>query len=132
VGREARTNAGTRGGGNVVNQVRITRAARVMRVVRPLDSGLLLGSMLATIFQGGKSMSLESILASLSTAEKLNAMDILWRDLSANPARLASPDWHRDVLAHRMANPSDKPRLPIDAAFADVRERLNERRTQGQ
>jgi hypothetical protein len=87
--------------------------------------------MLATIFQGGKSMSLESILASLSTAEKLNAMDILWRDLSANPARLASPDWHRDVLAHRMANPSDKPRLPIDAAFADVRERLNERRTQG-
>jgi hypothetical protein len=34
VGREARTNACTRGGGSVVNQVRITRAARVMRVVR--------------------------------------------------------------------------------------------------
>ena len=33
MGPEARTNAGTRGGGRVVNQVRITRAARVMRVV---------------------------------------------------------------------------------------------------
>jgi hypothetical protein len=76
-------------------------------------------------------MSLESMLASLTPAEKLNAMDILWRDLSASPARLASPDWHRDVLAHRMANPSDMPRLPIGAAFDDIRERLNERRTQG-
>ena len=76
-------------------------------------------------------MSLESMLASLTPAEKLSALDILWRDLSANPARLAAPDWHGDVLADRMANPSDKPRLPIDAAFDDIRERLNERRTQG-
>ncbi|MDV6034908.1 MAG: addiction module protein [Phycisphaera sp. RhM] len=80
---------------------------------------------------GGKPMSLESMLASLTPEEKLNAMDILWRDLSANPARLPSPGWHGDVLAHRVANPSSEPRLPIDAAFDDVRERLNERRTQG-
>lgn len=76
-------------------------------------------------------MSLENMLASLTPAEKLSAMDILWRDLSANPAGLSSPDWHGDVLAHRAANPSDKPRLPIDAAFGDIGERLNERRTQG-
>ena len=76
-------------------------------------------------------MSLESMLASLTPEEKLNAMDILWRDLSANPAQLPSPDWHRDVLAHRIANPSSESRLSIDAAFDDVRERLNERRTQG-
>jgi hypothetical protein len=76
-------------------------------------------------------MSLESMLASLTPEEKLNAMDILWRDLSANPARLSSPDWHGDVLAHRIANPSSVPRLSIDAAFDDVRERLNARRTQG-
>ena len=76
-------------------------------------------------------MSLESMLASLTPEEKLNAMDILWRDLSANPARLPSPHWHGEVLAHRIANPPSEPPLPIDAAFDDVRERLNERRTQG-
>lgn len=79
---------------------------------------------------GGERMSLESMLASLTPEEKLNAMNILWRDLSANPARLSSPDWHGDILAHRIANPSSVPRLPIDAAFDDVRERLNARRTQ--
>jgi|GEM_PF-354425 len=76
-------------------------------------------------------MSLKNMLASLTPEEKLDALDILWRDLSANPARLSSPDCFGDVLAHRIANPSCAPRLPIDAAFDDVRERLNARRDQG-
>lgn len=76
-------------------------------------------------------MSLESMLAALTPAEKLSAMDILWRDLSANPARFPSPHWHADVLTDRIANPSRDPRLPIEAAFDDVRERLNARRAQG-
>lgn len=76
-------------------------------------------------------MSLESMLSSLSPSEKLAAMNILWRDLSANSAEFSSPDWHGDVLANRLANPSDKPRLPIDAALDDVRERLDARRTEG-
>jgi len=75
-------------------------------------------------------MSLECMRASLTPKEKLNARDILWRDLSAYPARLSSPDWNGDVLAHRIANPSIASRLPIDAAFDDVRERLDARRTQ--
>lgn len=76
-------------------------------------------------------MSLESMLAALTPQEKLEAMDILWEDLSANPANLLSPDWHGDVLSERVNNPSSKPALPIEAAFDDVRERLNESRTQG-
>lgn len=76
-------------------------------------------------------MSLENLLSALTPQEKLDAMNILWRDLSENPAGLPSPDWHGDVLADRIANPSAEPRLPIDAAFDDVKERLNERRTQG-
>lgn len=76
-------------------------------------------------------MSLEAMLAALTPQEKLDAMNILWRDLSANPACVPSPDWHGDVLADRMRNPSNKPSLPLDAAFDDVRKRLNERRTQG-
>ena len=76
-------------------------------------------------------MSLEAMLAALTPQEKLEAMNILWRDLSTNPAGVPSPDWHGDVLADRIKSPSDKPRLPLDAAFDDVTERLNERRTQG-
>jgi hypothetical protein len=76
-------------------------------------------------------MSLETMLAALTPSEKLAAMNILWRDLSANPAGFASPAWHGDVLAERIANPSQEPRLPIDAAIEDVKDRLNARRTEG-
>ncbi len=76
-------------------------------------------------------MSLENMLSSLTPSEKLAAMNILWRDLSANSADFSSPDWHGDVLADRLANPSDEPRLPVDAAIEDVRKRLHARRTQG-
>jgi hypothetical protein len=44
---------------------------------------------------------------------------------------LTSPDWHGDVLAVRLAEPSAKPRLPLDAAIEDVRDRVNARRAQG-
>jgi len=76
-------------------------------------------------------MSLESMLAALTPQEKLDAMEILWRDLSANPASFPSPDWHGDVLSERMKNPSTQPKLPLEAAFDEVRKRLNERRNQG-
>lgn len=76
-------------------------------------------------------MTLESMLAALSPSEKLAAMDLLWRDLSANPADFTSPDWHGDVLDARLAEPSAQPRLPLDAAIEDVKDRLNARRTQG-
>ena len=72
-------------------------------------------------------MALETILAALSPGEKLAAIDILWRDLSANPAGLNSPDWHGDVLNARLAAPSTEPRLSLDAAMEDVKDRLNVR-----
>ncbi|WP_436715894.1 addiction module protein [Roseiconus lacunae] len=76
-------------------------------------------------------MSLESILSSLTPNEKLAAMNILWRDLSANATDFQSPDWHGEVLDNRIANPSAKPRLQLNDAFNDVRERLDARRTEG-
>jgi hypothetical protein len=76
-------------------------------------------------------MSLEGLLAGLTRQQKLEAMEILWRDLSANPANVPSPDWHGEVLSERMNNPSGGKSLPLDAAFAEIRERLNERRAQG-
>jgi hypothetical protein len=74
-------------------------------------------------------MSLETMLAALTPDEKLAAMNILWRDLAANPTEFASPNWHGDVLADRLSNPSKKPRLTIDSAIEDVKDRLNARRT---
>ena len=76
-------------------------------------------------------MSLEAMIAALTPSEKLAAMEILWRDLSANAAEFTSPAWHGDVLDSRLAQPSSKPRLPLDAAIEDVKDRLNTRRTQG-
>jgi hypothetical protein len=76
-------------------------------------------------------MSLQSMLAALSPGEKLAALDILWHDLSANPADVPSPDWHGAVLDARLADPSANPRLPLDAAIEDVKDRLNARRTEG-
>ena len=75
--------------------------------------------------------SLETIIGALSPGDKLAALDLLWRDLSANPAAFASPEWHGNVLDARLAAPSARPRLPLDAAIEDVKDRLNARRTQG-
>lgn len=76
-------------------------------------------------------MSIESILNGLTHSEKLDAMDLLWRDLSRDPAQYTSPEWHQQVLADRMSQPADGPKLPLTDAIDDVKERLNARRTQG-
>jgi hypothetical protein len=40
-------------------------------------------------------------LDKLSRAEKLQAMEELWVDLTANPNDLVSPAWHEEVLRQR-------------------------------
>lgn len=75
-------------------------------------------------------MTIESILSGLTHSEKLDAMDLLWRDLSRDPGQYASPEWHQQVLADRMAKPADGPKLPLTDALGDVKERLNARRNQ--
>ena len=76
-------------------------------------------------------MSLESMLGGLSHSEKLDAMDLLWRDLSSEPSRYVSPEWHERIIADRLANPVPGESLPLHDAKAEVKDRLNERRTQG-
>lgn len=39
----------------------------------------------------------------MTLAERLQAMELLWRSLSANPDKLESPPWHKKVLAKRLA-----------------------------
>ena len=46
-------------------------------------------------------MDLALPLNEMTTAEKLRAIEILWDDLSRNPADIPSPPWHEEVLAAR-------------------------------
>ena len=39
----------------------------------------------------------------MTLAERLQAMELLWRSLAAEPAKLESPAWHKKVLARRLA-----------------------------
>jgi hypothetical protein len=75
-------------------------------------------------------MTLETMLSGLTHSEKLAAMDLLWRDLSSEPSRYVSPEWHERVIADRLANPAPGESLPLDDAKAEVKDRLNARRTQ--
>lgn len=76
-------------------------------------------------------MSIETIIRGLTHSEKLDALDLLWRELSRDPSLYTSPEWHRTVLADRIANPATGPALPIGDAMDEVKERLKARRAQG-
>ncbi|MFM7267170.1 MAG: addiction module protein [Cyanobium sp.] len=40
-------------------------------------------------------------LGQMSLEDKLEAMELLWADLSATPDQVVSPAWHRDELSRR-------------------------------
>ena len=46
-------------------------------------------------------MELVLPLNEMTVAEKLQAMELLWDDLSRNPEDIPSPAWHEEVLADR-------------------------------
>jgi putative addiction module component (TIGR02574 family) len=39
----------------------------------------------------------------MSVSEKIRAMELLWRSISAQPAKVISPEWHGEVLKKRLA-----------------------------
>ena len=50
---------------------------------------------------GALVMGVDLPLAQMSVDEKLQAMELLWADLSSYPAGLPSPPWHGHVLRNR-------------------------------
>jgi hypothetical protein len=46
-------------------------------------------------------MAVDLPLAEMSLDDKLQAMELLWADLSQNPEQVASPAWHGEVLRSR-------------------------------
>jgi len=48
-------------------------------------------------------MLAESEIQSMSTTERLQAMELLWRSFSRLEDEVPSPDWHGEVLSERLA-----------------------------
>jgi putative addiction module component (TIGR02574 family) len=48
-------------------------------------------------------MLAEAEIQSMSTTERLQVMELLWRSFSASEDKLPSPDWHGEVLSERLA-----------------------------
>lgn len=46
-------------------------------------------------------MSINLPLDSMTTSQKLEAMEALWASLCENPSEVASPAWHAAILADR-------------------------------
>ncbi len=74
-------------------------------------------------------MTVESMIASLSQEDKRIAFELLWASIERNVDTYTPPNWHGQVLADRLSNPSPEPPLPLDEAMKDVRRRVNERRS---
>ena len=70
-------------------------------------------------------------LADMSLEEKLEAMELLWADLSATPDQVHSPSWHRDELERRREQVRQDPDrfLPWNAAIAELRSELRGHQT---
>jgi hypothetical protein len=46
-------------------------------------------------------MSIELPIDSMTTAQKLEAIEALWASLCKNPSDVESPEWHAEILAER-------------------------------
>ena len=48
-------------------------------------------------------MSLETIIGGLTRDEQIVAMELLWKRLTTEDPSAAPPEWHRSVVAERVA-----------------------------
>jgi hypothetical protein len=71
-------------------------------------------------------MSIDLPLDNMTLVEKLEAMEVLWADISRKPADLPSPSWHKDILDERrqLVAEGKLKFLDWDTALADLRKEL--------
>ncbi len=71
-------------------------------------------------------MSIDLPLSKMTLADKLEVMELLWADISRQPAELPSPAWHRDILDERRRLVAEgKLRfLDWETALTELREEL--------
>ena len=62
----------------------------------------------------------------MTLAERMEAMELLWRSISSEPGSVISPAWHGEVLRKRLAKiESDKAEF---LTVAQLKKRLGKRR----
>lgn len=64
-------------------------------------------------------------IETLSVGEKIELMEHLWRDLSANPDNIPVPEWHLKILEERerkLAN-GETAFIDFEEAIADIRKK---------
>ncbi|MDP3073937.1 MAG: addiction module protein [Opitutaceae bacterium] len=59
-------------------------------------------------------MNIALPLQSMTVAEKLEVMEVIWADLSRDETNLASPAWHEQVLRERQAAVTEGREVPLD------------------
>lgn len=74
-------------------------------------------------------MTVETMIANLSPEDRRNALELLWASFEKEGDAYTPPEWHGQVLADRLNNPSDKPAMPLNEAMKDITRRVDERRT---
>jgi hypothetical protein len=70
-------------------------------------------------------MSLETLIGGLSRHEQIVAMELLWKRLTTEDPSAALPEWHRSVVAERVA--AIERGEDALSAWADVKKRLADR-----
>ncbi len=70
-------------------------------------------------------MSIDLQLETMTVSEKLEAMELIWADLSQTPSEVKSPDWHGDVLDARRPSGEEKFQ-DWGEAKQELRDELNE------
>lgn len=73
-------------------------------------------------------MAYQLPLDQMTFADKLQALEMLWADLSKSPEQLDSPEWHQSVLSERRKLVAEgKLRFEDwDQAISDLRSELHE------
>lgn len=74
-------------------------------------------------------MEIEAFIDTLNPKQQQVAFDLLWQRLAADSGALDSPSWHWEVLAYRMANPSNQPNMSVAEAKISISRIVNERRS---
>ena len=70
-------------------------------------------------------MTLESLIDGLTREEQILAMELLWKRLKTESPSTAPPDWHRSVVAERVAAIENGEETISD--WADAKKRLADR-----
>ncbi len=71
-------------------------------------------------------MSIDLLLDKMTLADKWEAMELLWAEISKQPTDLPSPSWHKDVLdeRRRLVAKGKLRFLDWETAIADLRGEL--------